>query len=170
MCSVCRHREHRNNSLRPMRRRRLVVRPQQGKALVQVWGINHARQVPSQPQVSDHCVNQPSGLLPSRGRRFTPSVVTGNKRLTRLFPGEWPVIRPRCLMVSRLVDDNRRQEGIYNVFRSNCDLYKLRQPGLPQLCFQDQNFFNRLPGLRAGNGETDTHREKKAIVHNFGAL
>src|ERR1700674_3857853 len=48
MCSVCGHREHRNDSLRPLRRRRLVVRPQQGKALVHVWGINHARQVPSQ--------------------------------------------------------------------------------------------------------------------------
>src|SRR5260221_5141924 len=36
MCSVCGHREHRNNSLRPLRRGRLVVRPQQGKALVHV--------------------------------------------------------------------------------------------------------------------------------------
>jgi len=26
--------------------------------------------------------------LPSRGRRFAPSVMTGNKRLTRMFPGE----------------------------------------------------------------------------------
>lgn len=26
-------------------------------------------------------------LVPSRGRRFAPSVATGNKRLTRLFPG-----------------------------------------------------------------------------------
>jgi hypothetical protein len=33
--------------------------------------------------------NGGSGLLPSRGRRLAPSVVTGNKRLTRLFPGEW---------------------------------------------------------------------------------
>src|SRR5882762_286302 len=32
--------------------------------------------------------NPVSGLFPSRGRRFAPSVVTGNKRLTRLFPGE----------------------------------------------------------------------------------
>src|SRR5258707_14082341 len=48
MCSVCGHREHRNESLRPLRRRRLVVRPQQGKALVHAWGINHTGQVPSQ--------------------------------------------------------------------------------------------------------------------------
>jgi hypothetical protein len=33
------------------------------------------------------------GLLPSRGRRFTPSVVTGNKRLTHLFPGKCAVIQ-----------------------------------------------------------------------------
>src|ERR1700730_9436144 len=32
-------------------------------------------------------------LLPSTGRRLAPSVVTGNKRLTRLFPGESLVIR-----------------------------------------------------------------------------
>src|SRR6266851_7209151 len=48
MCSVCGHREHRNESLRPLRRRRLVVRPQQGKALVHFWGINNTEQVPSQ--------------------------------------------------------------------------------------------------------------------------
>src|SRR6266853_4607210 len=45
MCSACGHREHRNNSLRPLRRGRLVVRPQQGKALVHVWGINHTGRV-----------------------------------------------------------------------------------------------------------------------------
>lgn len=33
--------------LRPLRRRRLV-RPQQGKALVHVWGISHTRRVPPQ--------------------------------------------------------------------------------------------------------------------------
>src|SRR5260370_1301855 len=33
MCCVCGRGEHRNGSLRPLRRRRLVVRPQQGKAL-----------------------------------------------------------------------------------------------------------------------------------------
>jgi len=48
MCSVCGHREHRNDSLRPLRRGRLVVRPQQGKALVHVWGINPTGRVPSQ--------------------------------------------------------------------------------------------------------------------------
>jgi hypothetical protein len=30
-------------------------------------------------------VNQACGLFPSRGRRFTPSVVSENKRLRRLF-------------------------------------------------------------------------------------
>ena len=32
-------------------------------------------------------------LLPSKGRRFAPPVVIGNKRLTRLFPGECAVTR-----------------------------------------------------------------------------
>src|SRR5260370_36909073 len=45
-------------------------------------------------------------LLPSRGRRFAPSVMTGNKQLTRLFPGELLVIhrfRPDRLITSKSI-------------------------------------------------------------------
>src|SRR2546430_12276842 len=48
MCRVCGHREHGNDSLRPLRRRRLVVRSQQENALSPCLGIDHNGQVPPQ--------------------------------------------------------------------------------------------------------------------------
>jgi hypothetical protein len=46
--------------------------------------------------------NQANGLLQSRGWRFAPSVVIGNKRVTCLFPGECAVIRAKSQEFARL--------------------------------------------------------------------
>jgi hypothetical protein len=43
-------------------------------------------------------VSRPGGLLPSNGQRAL-SVVTVNKRLTRLLTGELPVIHPQSAVI-----------------------------------------------------------------------
>src|ERR1700693_875217 len=48
---------------------------------------------PAQRSVSENGLERPSGFLPNRSLRFAPSLMTGNKQLTRLFPGEYAVIQ-----------------------------------------------------------------------------